>query len=126
MIVSSSGGNSVISGTPAYMSPEQLAGDPATPASDVFAFGLLLFELSTAERALPDAHVGAILKRLDNPRLAAELAAAMPAAWRRVAESMLARRPSRPARDGGRARANWKPRSCDRGGRSNSRLMRTA
>jgi eukaryotic-like serine/threonine-protein kinase len=95
MTVGSSGGQSVITGTPAYMSPEQLSGDAATPASDVFAFGLLLFELSTAERALPDAHVGGILKRLDNPHLAAELAAAMPSAWRAVAESMLARDPAR-------------------------------
>ena len=60
LMVSSSSGQSVISGTPAYMSPEQLSGDPATPASDVFAFGLLLFELATAERALPDAHLGEI------------------------------------------------------------------
>ncbi|HTU25490.1 MAG TPA: serine/threonine-protein kinase, partial [Pirellulales bacterium] len=91
-------GASVISGTPAYMAPEQLAGDPATPASDVFAFGLLLFELSTAERALPDANLAQILMRLENPRLAAELAAAMPPAWRALAESMLAHNPAlRPA-----------------------------
>ncbi len=95
LTISNSGGQSVISGTPAYMSPEQLSGDPATSASDVFAFGLLLFELSTAERALPDSHLGEILKRLDNPQLASELAAAMPSAWRAVAESMLARNPAR-------------------------------
>ena len=94
LTISNSGGQSVISGTPAYMSPEQLSGDPATPASDVFAFGLLLFELSTAERALPGAHMGEILNRLDNPQLAVELAAAMPSAWRAVAESMLARNPA--------------------------------
>ncbi|HEY1786139.1 MAG TPA: protein kinase, partial [Pirellulales bacterium] len=95
LTISNSGGQSVISGTPAYMSPEQLAGEPATPASDVFAFGLLLFELATAERALPESHLGAILQRLDNPRLAVELAAPMPSAWRAVAESMLARDPAR-------------------------------
>ena len=98
LTISTSGGHSVISGTPAYMSPEQLSGDPATPASDVFAFGLLLFELATAERALPDSHVGQILKRLDNPELAVELAVAMPPPWRAVAQSMLARDPAgRPA-----------------------------
>jgi eukaryotic-like serine/threonine-protein kinase len=94
LTISNNGGQTVISGTPAYMSPEQLLGDPATTASDVFAFGLLLFELSTAERALPDSNVGQILKRLDDPHLAVKLAAAMPSAWRAVAESMLTRDPA--------------------------------
>ena len=34
-------------GTPAYMSPEQAAGEPATAPSDMYAFGLLLQELHT-------------------------------------------------------------------------------
>lgn len=34
-------------GTPAYMSPEQSVGEPATAASDMYAFGLLLQELHT-------------------------------------------------------------------------------
>jgi eukaryotic-like serine/threonine-protein kinase len=32
-------------GTPAYASPEQLAGEPATPAMDVYALGVILHEL---------------------------------------------------------------------------------
>jgi Protein kinase domain len=32
-------------GTPAYMSPEQLAGNEATPRSDLYALGLVLFEM---------------------------------------------------------------------------------
>jgi eukaryotic-like serine/threonine-protein kinase len=38
-----------ILGTVAYMSPEQAAGDVATPASDMYAFGLLMQELFTGK-----------------------------------------------------------------------------
>lgn len=37
----------VILGTPAYMSPEQVAGERVTPKSDMYAFGLLAFEILT-------------------------------------------------------------------------------
>ena len=37
-------------GTPAYMSPEQIQGESLTPASDLFALGLVLYELCTGVR----------------------------------------------------------------------------
>jgi serine/threonine-protein kinase len=40
-------------GTLAYMSPEQRAGRPASPRSDVFAVGVLLREMLTGERPSP-------------------------------------------------------------------------
>ena len=36
-----------IAGTPGYMAPEQLRGQPADARADVFAFGTLLFEMAT-------------------------------------------------------------------------------
>ncbi len=37
----------VVLGTPGYMSPEQLLGDAATPKSDIYSLGVLMFEMVT-------------------------------------------------------------------------------
>jgi len=40
--------SNVVWGSPHYFSPEQAAGEPPTPASDVYSIGIVLFELLTA------------------------------------------------------------------------------
>jgi serine/threonine protein kinase/tetratricopeptide (TPR) repeat protein len=43
-------------GTLAYMSPEQLEAGQALPATDIYAFGLVLFEMVTGAKAFPDSN----------------------------------------------------------------------
>jgi hypothetical protein len=47
-------------GTPLYQAPEQLAGKEVTVRSDLYALGLLLYELFTGKRAFPDSKRGTL------------------------------------------------------------------
>jgi serine/threonine-protein kinase len=49
-------------GTPRYASPEQLCGQPLTPASDLYAVGLILWEILTGKPAVPSNKLEACLQ----------------------------------------------------------------
>jgi serine/threonine-protein kinase len=53
-------------GTPSYMSPEQIKGSPVDGRSDIFALGVILYELVTGQKPFPGDNVTTVIYRIVN------------------------------------------------------------
>lgn len=76
-------------GTAGYMAPEQVRGETAGPAADIFAFGAILYEMLSGRRAFPAAttvEVMAAILNQDPPELATPLPPALDRIVRRCLE----------------------------------------
>jgi serine/threonine-protein kinase len=56
-------GESIRAGTPAYMAPEQLSGGEVTVRSDIYALGLVLYEVFTGQRALEGRNLAELIRK---------------------------------------------------------------
>lgn len=85
-----------VAGTPSYMSPEQCQGKPATPASDVYALGVLIYELVTGRPPFEaDTPLEIMVKQVKDPAPSVrEYDSTLPAALDRVLQRALAKNPA--------------------------------
>jgi len=83
-------------GTPSYASPEQIKEGRATGLSDVFSFGVVVFELLSGQLPFPGTSINTILYRIVNEPPAdikPPVTGLVPDAWQKVFNKVLAKNP---------------------------------
>ena len=89
-------GTGMIVGTLAYMAPEQIEGQTADARTDVFAFGVVLYEMLTGRRAFGGSSHAALASCIlrDDPPSLTTLDPRLPPALDRVVQKCLEKSPS--------------------------------
>jgi predicted Ser/Thr protein kinase len=82
-------------GTLSYMSPEQVMGKTADGRADIFALGVILYELLTGERPFAGDNLSTIVYKIvhEEPRLITEVNQDLPPGYESVIRRALAKRP---------------------------------
>ena len=80
----------VTTGTAAYLSPEQVAGAPLTPATDVYSLGLVLLQSFTRAIEFPGSMVESAMARLSRGPVIPDF---LPPHWHALLSAMTARDP---------------------------------
>ncbi len=83
-------------GTVAFMSPEQITGDPVTPSSDLYSLGAVLYVLLTLRRPIEADNVAGYLARhiTETPRLPSEIDGNVPPHLEQVCMKLLKKEPA--------------------------------
>ena len=86
----------VLVGTPDYMAPEQFVEETVTAAADIFALGVILYEMACGQRPYPhESIVRAGVRRVTGePAHLPDAGAGLPKHWDVVLRRAMARRPS--------------------------------
>ncbi|MFY9530819.1 MAG: serine/threonine-protein kinase [Candidatus Acidiferrales bacterium] len=85
-----------IVGTPAYMAPEQVEGGEVSPAADIYALGVVMYEMITGQQPfIADTPLATAVKRLkESPPAPREFVPDLDPQWERVILRCLERHPA--------------------------------
>ncbi len=88
----------VMLGTPHYLSPEQVAGETATPASDFYALGVVAYECLTGNRPFEGEAMAVLIAHRDQPP--PPVPPSVPPALSELVTALLGKDPERRPTDG--------------------------